>query len=310
MVVSLIGIYKALRNRGDAHLAIEKSFNYPKKERVTTQVSEILSPRYLKSTRASAPASWRAHTHFEFPSKAPGKAPSKAPGKAPPRRSLRISHPYPLSTDDGLAGDSSPAMHQPSASKVVLSRSRQKSDPSPTSKPSPTSPRKSFSSSTPVGRASRVSTAQLQYQQHIAKGSGSKLPARPVSRPVMPPAAFWKYAIDKQSIGMSPGLLQRWQLESDRRSWPSSIGRSSPIPTPPTRTVTLDGRVKRRSDRAKKKTSSESFERRSFHRRTEESRTECIDGITWEIAGGFPATQHRENGRHSRKLIKKRESSS
>lgn len=298
MVVSLIGIYKALRNRGDAHPATEKGFNYPKKERVIKQVSEISSPGHLKPIRASAPASSRAPTHFEFP------------GKAPPRRSLRISHPYPLSTNDGFAGISPPAMPQPSASKSVSSHSRQKSNQSSTSKPSPASPRKSFTSSIPVGRASRVSTAQQQYQQHIAKGSGSKLPARPVSRPVMPPAAFWRYAIDKQSIGMSPGILQKWQLDSDRRSWPSSIGRSSPIPTSPTRTVTLDGRVKRRSDRAKKRPSLESFERRSFNRRTEESRTECIDGITWEIAGGFPVTQHRENGRQSRKLIKKRESSS
>lgn len=297
MVISLFSIYKTRKNRRYEHPVTEKTLDFSKKGRVISQVSEVLPPSYLKTKRASAKSSWRPHTHFEFP------------GKAPPRGSLRISHPYPIPTNDAVESITLPAIQRSPSLSSIASHSRQWGNESTNSRTSPKSPRKSLSNSIPVGRTSNVSAAQHPYQQHIAKGSASKLPTRPESKPAMPPAAFWRYAIEKQSIDVSPGILQKWQLESDRWSLPSSIGRSSPIPTPSTKAVTLDGRVKRRSDRAKKKRSLESLERRTFHRQMEGSSTECIDGITWEIAGGRPVTQDRENKRHSRKLVKKRRSS-
>ena len=273
---------------------MEKTLDYPKKKEVITEVSECFPPRYQKIKRTDAPASWRRHTLFEFPA------------KSPPRTSLRISHPVPIPTNEAFESITVPAIPDSSVSIPVSPHARQWSNQSTRSQTPPRTPRKSFSNSIPIGRKSSDSTAARQ--QHISKGSASKLPPRPESRPVMPPAAFWQYAIDKQSVETAPGLLQRWQLEGDRRSLPSSIGQSSPIPTSSIKDVTPEGRDKGQGDKAKGKRSLDSLERRTFHRQIEGSCTEHIDGITWEIAGS-PLAQPRGMERRSRKLVKKRQSS-
>lgn len=292
--------------------------------------------RHEKTKRAGASASWRSHSHFEFPS------------KAPPRPSLRISHPYPIPTNEASESITFPPLTDSPASIPVSPHTRQWRSQSASSQTPPRRPRKSFSNSTPVGRASHDSPrpsrksfsnstpvgrtshdcprtprksfsnsipvgrtsndSTAPHQQHMRKGSAPNLPPRPESRPVMPPAAFWRYAIEKQSVDTSPGLLQRWQLESDRRSLPSSIGRSSPVPTSSARGVVPNSKVKGRSDKAKAKKSLDSVERRTFHRQIEGSSIERFDGITWEIAGS-PLAQPRGKERQSRKLVKKRRSS-
>ena len=58
-------------------------------------------------------------------------------------------------------------------------------------------------------------------------------PARPGSRPSMPPAAFWQYAADQQTRGISPGRLQSWQIDRDKKRRESSISRYPVVPTIP-----------------------------------------------------------------------------
>lgn len=312
ILVSLFGIYRALRNRNDEHPVSEKRIDDSKHGSVTTQVSELLPSEYLYPDRADTQASWRPHTNFQFP------------GKAPPRGSLKISHPYPIPTNnesspypvptDGVAGiNSSPVCESPTANSIA-SHSRQMSNLSSTGRVSHQSPRRSLSDVIPLGRTSNVSTTSDRTQHHVAKESIPPLPTRPISRPVMPPAAFWRYAVDKQAVGISPGILQGWQLDRDRQSWPPSTERSPTIPTPPKKAATVQGRVNRRSGQSKRKASSDSLKRRTAESR--ESTTECIEGITWEIAGGRPSTQDRENVQvkdsrkgQGRKLVKKRPSS-
>ena len=334
MVLSLFSIYRSRKTEKDQHPVTEKNLDSPTKRGVTTEVSEFFPPRYEKIKRSGTPTAWRPHTHFEFPSKAPTRA------------SLRISHPYPIPADEASESITFPALPDSPVSIPVSPhtrrwRSKSESCQTPARTPrksfsnsipvgrtshdshrmprksfssaipagrishdSPRPPRKSFSSSIPVGRKSNDSAAPSQ--QHMRSGSVPKTPTRPESRPVMPPAAFWKYAIEKQSIDTtSPGILQRWQLQGDRRSLPSSVGRSSPVPTSSTRGVTPNGRAKGRSDKAKGKRSLDSLERRTFHRQIEGPVTEHFDGITWEIAGS-PLAQPRGKERQSRKLVKKR----
>ena len=312
VVLSLFSIYKSRRNQKDQLPVDEKTCDSPKKRVVTTGVSEVFPPRYENIKRAGIPAALRPHTQFEFPS------------KAPPRASLRISHPYPVPTDEASESIPFPPLPDSPASIPVSPHTRQWRSPSASSQTPPRTPRKSFSNSIPVGRTSheshkmprksfsssipvgrKSSDSAATNHQHMRSDSVPKTPTRPESRPVMPPAAFWKYAIEKQSVDMpSPGILQRWQLEGDRRSLPSSIGRSPP-PVPPAsiRGITPNGRARSRSDKAKGKMSLDSEERRMFHRQFEGPHTEQFDGITWEIA--VPPLAHRQ----SRKLVKKRRSS-
>lgn len=273
---------KTRKNPKDIHPVVEKNLDYSKKREVTARVSEVF-PQYQKTKRAGA------HTPFEFPV------------KAPPRASLRISHPYPIPPNEASESITFPAIHESPPSIPVSPLTRQWSNQTP-----PRTPRKSFSNSIPAGRKSHESAASRQ--QHTSKGSASKLPPRPESRPVMPPAAFWQYAIEKQSVDTSPGILQRWQLEGDRRSLPSPIDPSSPIPSSSTTVATPNDRIKCGSDKAQRKRSLDSLEHRTFHRQIEGPVTELYDGITWEITGS-PMAQPRGRDRQSKKLVKKRPSS-
>lgn len=338
VVLSLFSIYKSRKNQKDQHPVDEKICDSPKKRVVTTGVSEVFPPRYETINHAGVPPALRPHTQFEFPS------------KAPPRASLRISHPDPIPTDETWESIPFPPLPDSPASIPVSPHTRQWRSQSASSQIPPRTPRKSFSNSIPVGRTSheshrmprksfsssipvgrtshdsprpprksfsssipvgrKSSDSAATNHQHMRNGSVPKTPTRPESRPVMPPAAFWKYAIEKQSVeAPSPGILQRWQLEGDRRSLPSSIGRSPP-PVPPAsiRGLTPNGRARSRSDKGKGKSSLDSVERRTFHRQFEGPHTEQFDGITWEIAVP-PLAQARGKERQSRKLVKKRRSS-
>lgn len=298
----------------------------------------MFPPRYERIKRAGAPVYRRPQTQFEFPS------------KGPPRASLRISHPYPIPTDETSESTAFPPLpespnsipvsphtrpwrsqsvssqtrpktpRKSSSNSIAASRTSHESHRVPrksfsssipvgrTSNESPRPPRKSFSSSIPVGRKSSESTST--NHQRMRSGSVPKTPARPESRPEMPPAAFWKYAIEKQSIETpSAGILQTWQLEGDRRSLPSSIGRSSPVPTASSRGATPNGRPKSRSDKGKGKKSLDNVERRTYHQQMEGPCTEHFDGITWEIAVPPLAQARGKERRQSRKLVKKRRSS-
>lgn len=305
MVLSLFCVYKTQKNQRDHHPLTEKTVDYPKKREMTTRVIEVSPPRHQRIKRAGAP------THFEFPAKT---------AAAPRRPSLRISHPYPIQTNEPSESIAFPA-RQDSPTSISVSphtrhwADRSVSNPTPPRTPtrtppprSPRTPRKSFSSSIPAGRKSSDSAAS-PHRQHIRKSSAPNLPTRPESRPVMPPAAFWKYAIDRQSVDTSPGILQSWQLAGDRRSLPSSVGQLPPLPplpkSPTIRSITPSDRPKSRGDKTPRKRSLDSVDRRSFHRQVEGPSTELIDGITWEIAGS-PMVQPRGRDRQSRKLVKKR----
>lgn len=87
--------------------------------------------------------------------------------------------------------------------------------------------------------------------QHAGK------PLRPISRPSMPPAAFWRYAAEKQAGRASPGRLQSWQFNSDERKREPSICRYPIIPTRPETAVTRKKRVHHANDRAERRRSYE-----------------------------------------------------
>ncbi len=335
VMVSLLGLYKTLKNQTEVPPVIEKSIHHSERDRFTTRVAQGSPPysqtnrpstqysqinrlstqysqtnrpstqysptnrpstQYSPTNRPTTPASWKPRQGFEVP------------GKVPSRPRLKISHPYPIPGDNVAAGIYSPEICNTPTSISISAHSQ------PTSKRRSTSrtSRKSRTRSLlPRGRTCDALVTSSPYQQQIANSPATPSPARPTSRPMMPPAAFWRYAIDRQAVGLSPGILQSWQLERNRRSWPPSIDQSSPIP--PSSPVSIPGRVKGRSDRRRDKRSRDGLEHHTFDRQAIESNTECIGGITWEIAGGRGVTQERSKGPEnfgrrgqSRKLVKKR----
>lgn len=84
-------------------------------------------------------------------------------------------------------------------------------------------------------------------------------PSRPSSRPSMPPAAFWRYAAEKQASRASSESLQSWQLDSERRKREPSICRYPIIPTRPETAATCNKRVHHSNHRASRRRSYESI---------------------------------------------------
>lgn len=329
--ISLVAIYKALRSQGNEPSDAEKSFNSPKQGKAALHENQTSSPKFINTKHSSALAPWRAHSQFEFPAKTPplrslrishpiplppneAAAEFSLPTIHNPSASISVSSHSRKRSNQTMTNNISPqtprksfSSGRPWKSSTVLEDYLQSTSKNitavPPVRPAPrpvTRPRKSFSDTISGRKSVNVATAADQYQQPIARSLATAPPVRPVSKPVMPPAAFWRYAIDKQSIATSPGILQRWQLESDRRSWSSLIGRCSPVPVSMPRAITLNGRVKRRGDRASQNRSADNLQRRTFQRRTMGPSTECIDGITWEIL---------EDRRRNKKLVKQRRSS-
>ena len=68
--------------------------------------------------------------------------------------------------------------------------------------------------------------------RHIVNRCNGGTPMRPISRPRMPPGAFWKYVAEQQrrrSRELS-GTLQSWQLASDRQGLQASMPQSAGFP--------------------------------------------------------------------------------
>lgn len=68
--------------------------------------------------------------------------------------------------------------------------------------------------------------------RHIVNHCNGGTPMRPISRPRMPPGAFWKYVAEQQRRRSRevPGTLQRWQLASDRQGLQASMHPSAIFP--------------------------------------------------------------------------------
>lgn len=68
--------------------------------------------------------------------------------------------------------------------------------------------------------------------RHIVNHCNGGTPMRPISRPRMPPGAFWKYVAEQQrrrSRELS-GTLQSWQLAGDRQGLQASMCQSAVFP--------------------------------------------------------------------------------
>lgn len=68
--------------------------------------------------------------------------------------------------------------------------------------------------------------------RHIVNRCNGGTPMRPISRPRMPPGAFWKYVAEQQrrrSRELS-GTLQSWQLAGDRQGLQASMCQSAVFP--------------------------------------------------------------------------------
>lgn len=68
--------------------------------------------------------------------------------------------------------------------------------------------------------------------RHIVNRSNGGTPMRPISRPRMPPGAFWKYVAEQQRrrSGELSGTLQGWQLASDRQALQASMRQPAVFP--------------------------------------------------------------------------------
>lgn len=68
--------------------------------------------------------------------------------------------------------------------------------------------------------------------RHIVNRCNGGTPMRPISRPRMPPGAFWKYVAEQQRRRSRevPGTLQSWQLASDRQGLQASMHPSAVVP--------------------------------------------------------------------------------
>lgn len=68
--------------------------------------------------------------------------------------------------------------------------------------------------------------------RHIVNHCNGGKPMRPISRPRMPPGAFWKYVAEQQRRRSRevPGTLQSWQLASDRQGLQASMHPSAVFP--------------------------------------------------------------------------------
>lgn len=67
---------------------------------------------------------------------------------------------------------------------------------------------------------------------HIVNHCNGGTPMRPISRPRMPPGAFWKYVAEQQRRRSRevPGTLQSWQLASERQGLQGSMRPSAIFP--------------------------------------------------------------------------------
>lgn len=67
--------------------------------------------------------------------------------------------------------------------------------------------------------------------RHIVNHCNGGTPMRPISRPRMPPGAFWKYVAEQQRRRSRevPGTLQSWQLASDRQGFQASMHPSAVV---------------------------------------------------------------------------------
>ena len=119
---------------------------------------------------------------------------------------------------------------------------------------------KNASSAMDPSTVPNVPRISQKYRRDSLHGSqhGGK-PSRPSSRPSMPPAAFWRYAAEKQAGAASAGSFQNWQSASHSKKREPSICRYPIITTRPESALTRNNRVHHRNDRAPKRRSYESI---------------------------------------------------
>lgn len=119
---------------------------------------------------------------------------------------------------------------------------------------------KNASSAMDPSTAPNVPNISQKYGRSSLHGSqrGGE-PTRPSSRPSMPPAAFWRYAAEKQAGAASPGSFQNWQSDSDSKKREPSICRYPIVTIRPESALTRNNRVHHRNNRAAKRRSYESI---------------------------------------------------
>ncbi|MCJ1426178.1 hypothetical protein MMC29_004081 [Sticta canariensis] len=152
-----------------------------------------------------------------------------------------------------------------------------------------------------------------KYRRDSLHGSqrGGK-PSRPSSRPSMPPAAFWRYAAEKQAGAAFPGSFSNWQSNSHSKKREPSICRYPIITTRPESALTRNSRVHHRNNRAAKRRSYESIRKGILDIENYGDEILCpnLDGErAWEGREVETEVRNREVSRRGqrKKLVKKRQ---
>ena len=137
-------------------------------------------------------------------------------------------------------------------------------------------------------------------------------PSRPSSRPSMPPAAFWRYAAEKQAGAASPGSFQNWQSGSYSKKREPSICRYPIMTTRPESALTRNNRVHHRNDRAAKRRSYESIRKGILDIESYGDEVQCPNldgGRGWKGRKVETEVRTREVSRRGerKRLVKKRQ---
>lgn len=133
-------------------------------------------------------------------------------------------------------------------------------------------------------------------------------PSRPSSRPSMPPAAFWRYAAEKQAGRASSRRLQSAQIDIEGTEREPSMFRYPIFATRPEAATTLNKRVHHGNNRAVRRPSYESIRKGIFEIDIYNDDFLCPDlGDGWGWAGAEVQNRHVSLRRQSKRLVKKRQ---
>lgn len=161
-----------------------------------------------------------------------------------------------------------------------------------------------------VPNVPRISQKYRRVSLYSSQRGGK--PSRPSSRPSMPPAAFWRYAVEKQAGAALPGGFQNWQSDSHSKKREPSICRYPIITTRPESALTRNNRVHHRNNRAAKRRSYESIRQGilDIENYGDEILGPNLDGgWSWEGRKAESEVRNREVSRRGqrKRLVKKRQ---